>query len=678
MTVELRPLGVACNIACSYCYQNPQRDAGNVRQSYDLDRMKAAAEREGGPFTLFGGEPLLLPLADLEELFRWGKEKYGSNGIQTNGVLIGDEHIALFRAYNVDVGVSVDGPGELNDLRRHVSLERTRRNTELTLANIERLCREHRPPGLIITLHRLNAAADRLPRLHEWVRQLDSLGLRSVRLHLLESESELIRVAYGLSDEENALALLSFAGLQAELKNIRFDVLDEMERGLLGRDRNTSCVWHACDPYTTQAVRGIEGNGQSSNCGRTNKDGVDFVKAERHGFERYLALYHTPQEHGGCQGCRFFLMCKGQCPGTSVGGDWRNRSELCGVWKRVFIQLEKRLILRNEVPLSIHPVRRRLEHRLIERWSKGGNSTVQSLPWFGPAGDAAPGAGGGTGGADFRPPPFVRRAFVGEAQRAAWAPRIEAVRGALSRLSVLAAARLVPVSLVSASPREVYAIHKLAAAHGLHARLLPGPDPGGRELMAVGNERASADYKRAWEAGDAETLDALAGAPACCRRAAAEFRQADQLDPVWHLAAAWRVSESEADVRCAPVMNFLLSSLGIDTLGYLPCTFDCGESERLGSARLDLGRGTEPDEVMGWLEAMLGWPAEWSALHGIAELKTGIVKVAYGTDYTRAKVTVRYHGRALAPDAARGLSFAYRDPQTRCASHAARQEGAAT
>ena len=63
MSVELRPLGVACNIQCQYCYQNPERDAGNVARSYDLDAMKAAVEREGGPFTLFGGEALLAPRA---------------------------------------------------------------------------------------------------------------------------------------------------------------------------------------------------------------------------------------------------------------------------------------------------------------------------------------------------------------------------------------------------------------------------------------------------------------------------------------------------------------------------------------------------------------------------------------------------------------------------------------
>ena len=41
----------------------------------------------------------------------------------------------------------------------------------------------------------------------------------------------------------------------------------------------------------TGAVRGVEGNGQTSNCGRTNKDGIDFTKANTAGYERYLALY---------------------------------------------------------------------------------------------------------------------------------------------------------------------------------------------------------------------------------------------------------------------------------------------------------------------------------------------------------------------------------------------------
>ena len=56
----------------------------------------------------------------------------------------------------------------------------------------------------------------------------------------------------------------------------------------------------------------------------TNKDGIDYVKADRPGYERYLALYQTPQEYGGCQGCRFLVSCaRGNVQGTAISsGDW--------------------------------------------------------------------------------------------------------------------------------------------------------------------------------------------------------------------------------------------------------------------------------------------------------------------------------------------------------------------
>jgi len=369
MGVELRPFGVACNLACTYCYQNPMRAAGNLRQSYSMEKMKAALVRAGSPFILFGGEPLLMRLEELEEIFAFGLERFGENGIQTNGALIRDEHIELFKRYKVMVGISIDGPGELNDARVDRKSSRTRETTARIEANIARLCREHRPPGIIVTLHRGNALAEHLPAMCEWMRRLDALGIRSVRLHVLEVDDPKVAEELVLSARENVEAILGFAALQPELAGLRFDVVEEMKRLLLGREDGASCVWHACDPYATKAVRGIEGNGQSSNCGRTNKDGVDYVPADRHGYERTLALYHTAQEDGGCGGCRFFMMCKGQCPGTAIGGDWRNRSEHCSIWKYLFATLENQLIREGQAPLSIMPTRVEREAEAIARWA---------------------------------------------------------------------------------------------------------------------------------------------------------------------------------------------------------------------------------------------------------------------------------------------------------------------
>lgn len=371
MSVELRPLGVQCNIQCQYCYQNPQRDAGNLTRSYDVELMKDAIKAEGGPFALFGGEPLLVPERDLESLWSWGLDQFGYNSIQTNGTLINDEHLRMFRAYKVSVGISIDGPGQLNDVRWHGTLEKTRDATARTERAVERLCREGIQPGLIVTLHRANAAAERLPVLYSWFHYLERSGVRAVRLHLLESESEAVRAKYALTVDENIEALLGFATLQRSLKLLSFDLFADMRRMLLGQDNSAACVWNACDPYTTQAVQGVEGHGQRSNCGRTNKDGIDFVKGNKPGYERYLALYATPQEAGGCRDCRFFLMCKGQCPGTAIDGDWRNRTEHCEVWKAAYAQLEAELVAEGKKPVSLSPERKHIEEFLLERWGQG-------------------------------------------------------------------------------------------------------------------------------------------------------------------------------------------------------------------------------------------------------------------------------------------------------------------
>jgi uncharacterized protein len=179
--------------------------------------------------------------------------------------------------------------------------------------------------------------------------------------------------------EENIHVLLSFAALEAELWGMRLDIFQDIEDLLQGHDGQVSCVWRACDPYTTSAVRGVEGSGQRSNCGRTNKDGIDFVKAEQPGYERYLALYNTPQPSGGCLDCRFFLMCKGQCPGTSIDGDWRNRTEHCSTWIRLFEHVEQRLLDQGIMPLSLAPERLVVEKTLLQNWAEGRNPYMKNV-----------------------------------------------------------------------------------------------------------------------------------------------------------------------------------------------------------------------------------------------------------------------------------------------------------
>src|SRR5262249_31321018 len=96
---------------------------------------------------------------------------------------------------------------------------------------------------------------------------------------------------------------------------------------------------------------------------------------------------------------------------------------------------------------------------------------------------------------------------------------------------------------------------------------------------------------------------------------------------------------------------------------HLPCRFDCVPSVEAADRFLALGRAAGYAEEMDWLIDMLSWPIEWSALHGIAEIKTPVFKITTMTDATPEKYVVRQHGRSSPEEGSQGLTFPYRRPE---------------
>lgn len=373
MTIELEPVGVVCNLSCPYCYEHPMRDAGNFRQkTYSVEKMLEGLEREGGQFTLFGGEPLLTDIDDLETIFKWGFERYGGNGIQTNGTLITDRHIEMFKKYKVHVGISVDGPADMNDTRWAGTLEKTRELTNKSMQAIKRLLDEKVSLGIIITVHKKNGLPKYRERFKDWIRELISWGAYGARLHPLEIDHNSIEDSLALTAEQNVEFLLDMWEFETtELRGFNFDIFTDVEKMIQGKDEMATCTFLSCDPYTTHAVQGIDSQGNQANCGRGNKEGINWIKAQYDGFERQMALYNTPEEHGGCQGCRFFVMCKGHCPGTGLDMDWRNKPDTCLTWKTSFAIYEKLLQQKGKVPLSLDPQLKKYEDIMMYGYSRG-------------------------------------------------------------------------------------------------------------------------------------------------------------------------------------------------------------------------------------------------------------------------------------------------------------------
>lgn len=407
MSIEVRPVGVSCQLACTYCYEEGMRQQ---QRSHRYDRTAVLASiaklKKGEQFTLFGGECLILPLKDIDELLSISYQRTQTSGLQTNGALITEKHIDAFIKYKTHVGISLDGPDELNDSRWAGTVAATRKQTAKTHWAIRRLVERakeypHLMPSLIITMHAGNCSRERFPRFLAWLHELDNMGLTYINLHTMEMDHKADTLY--LSQEDASDRLIDIWNEMPKFKNIRISKFDEILKLLRG-DKNSDsvvCHWKPCDPWNTSAVKGIENDGTPSHCSRTNKDGKNWLPAEGDGddgqhaqfighpstqhFERQLGLYVTPQEYGGCKGCEYWLMCYGQCPGEGETsddghtGDWRKRSSHCSTYKKLFAEGARRLRLTNVLPLCDWPNRLEIEKNAYAIWSNSGTSYLTNL-----------------------------------------------------------------------------------------------------------------------------------------------------------------------------------------------------------------------------------------------------------------------------------------------------------
>lgn len=121
-----------CNINCTYCYfyagtastlrANKQRDIANKLRAFVETANNSHVLREANTIllVLHGGEPLLVPPQIIGEFLRSLKESFANIfvSLQTNGTLINEEWIALFIEHSISVGLSLDGPPDINDKYR--------------------------------------------------------------------------------------------------------------------------------------------------------------------------------------------------------------------------------------------------------------------------------------------------------------------------------------------------------------------------------------------------------------------------------------------------------------------------------------------------------------------------------------------------------------------------------
>lgn len=132
--VLLVKLASRCNLNCTYCYwfrdksvyEKPPIMSIETESNLLLKLEKHITQHQLNKFTLLfhGGEPLLFGkkrFSNMVSNIRGIEEKTNCKiylGITTNGTLIDEEWIKIFKMAQMSVTISIDGPSKIHDARR--------------------------------------------------------------------------------------------------------------------------------------------------------------------------------------------------------------------------------------------------------------------------------------------------------------------------------------------------------------------------------------------------------------------------------------------------------------------------------------------------------------------------------------------------------------------------------
>jgi hypothetical protein len=274
-------------------------------------------------------------------------------------------------------------------------------------------------------------------------------------------------------------------------------------------------------------------------------------------------------------------------------------------------------------------------------------------------------------------PDFTRYSWVSELARSVWEPRIARVMSAwlqIEWLSVVEGIR--ECGLVWVSPGVLPSLIQKWEAAQLSAigididGSLVTATAGAMNCVAIGALDKIEELRRAWSASDSEVVGRLLGYPECCR---AFFRDVwvEQrcIDTTWAMGENTPARRTGGVIRIevpneiAPLANILWRWVGVRAVPHLPCRFDCSSSIAFGKRLLELGRAAGCAEEAEWIAEILTWPVEWSALHGIAEVKSPLMKISTRTDATAGKSVIKWAGTRYPKEGAIGLRFPFRMPE---------------
>lgn len=335
----------ACNLSCSYCYEQHNKDFGRftdetLLQAYRF--LKDSNQRQRKVFQFFGGEPLIHKDLILQFLSNHQEELAANSvgekntvvGLVTNGILITDEFIREYFSYSF-TGILIS----LDTNRADVD------HREIGQADIDKIMDKiSRMPDDVkrakrVTM-RITLARENAPFFRDFVDNLYARGVRRIVVHPLVLDSA--RGFIKWRDEE-------WQGLHDDIINVLEtyeDMTIHFSEGV-GQKGEENCMIGA-------DMIAIDGSGDFSGCyfftnqkagptsetilGNLWQDKI-YIDRYRNFQKEYAKMF---EEEAQCQSCNYKNACY-QCPAGNLdtGTKMFRPDDMCQKIVKLFVDLQE-------------------------------------------------------------------------------------------------------------------------------------------------------------------------------------------------------------------------------------------------------------------------------------------------------------------------------------------------
>lgn len=361
-----------CNINCTYCYMYNKGDETYKSQPKVMSNevVDALLKRvryhclkndvENFRFVLHGGEPLLAGKEFVREFVRKAKRALLPDttpvfSLQTNAILIDEEWVKLFAELGISIGVSLDGPKEINDKYRidHKGKGTYDRTVEGIKIVQKRVKQPNEPEVKLGAILVANAEADPI----ETYEHFKSLGLAGIKPVLPDYTYDELPPGFDPADKDHTpfgdwLIAVFDKWLGDKEQKLKVTLFQEIIELLLGSEQGTDAVGtDEVDVLVVETDGGIETVDALKVCGNGfTKEGLNVLHDELDkAVDTKLAKMYFLSKKQLCQKC---MVCpvKDVCGGGfiphrySKENGFNNPSIYCNDLLKLIAHIQNRVL----------------------------------------------------------------------------------------------------------------------------------------------------------------------------------------------------------------------------------------------------------------------------------------------------------------------------------------------